>query len=240
MILGEDNQKMSKSFGNVVNPDEVVREYGADTLRLFEMFLGPLEKVKPWNKESIKGVYRFLERVWRLIADDESDGLRRDAIVEAPPEGALHKALHRTIAKVGEDIENLRFNTAISAMMELVNQLYKEEALPRQALETLVLLLSPFAPHLGEELWHRLGHRESLAYHAWPAFDPSALVDEAITVPVQVNGKVRDRVEVPKGASETQVRELVLAQERIQSQVAGKTLRKLIWVQDRLVNLIVG
>jgi leucyl-tRNA synthetase len=238
IILGEDGQKMSKSRGNVVNPDDVITDYGADAMRLYEMFLGPLEIVKPWSRDGIKGVYRFLHRVWSLIIDDE-DKVKSDSIVDDAPVGELHRILHFTIARVTSDLEELKFNTAISRMMELVNQMIKEDKLPRQAVETLVLLVSPFAPHLGEELWQKLGHQETLAYHPWPKHDPSALEVLSVTVPLQVNGKVRDRLEIPKGSSQADVEPLALASDKVQSQLEGKKVVKFIYVPDRLVNLVV-
>ena len=238
IILGEDNQKMSKSRGNVVNPDDVIADYGSDTMRLYEMFLGPLEVVKPWSRDGIKGVYRFLHRVWSLIIDDDGN-LKEDVIVDDAPEGELRRVLHFTSAQVTSDIEELKFNTGISRMMELVNQMNKEDRLPREAVETLVLLLSPFAPHIGEELWQKLGHDETLAYHEWPTHDPSALEVQSVTVPLQINGKVRDRLEIPKGSSQEEVEPLALASEKIQGQIEGKKVVKFIYVPDRLVNLVV-
>jgi leucyl-tRNA synthetase len=240
LILGEDGQKMSKSLGNVVNPDEVIAEYGADSMRLFEMFLGPLEVVKPWTKTQILGVHRFLHRIWSLILD-ESDRLRSEAIAEVEPEGTLRRTLHRTIAAVTADIEGLRFNTAISRQMELVNELQdtaRSGKLPRSAVETLVLLLSPFAPHVAEELWQKLGHGESLAYHRWPEHDPSALIEDTVEVAVQVNGKVRDRLTVPAGAAEEDVRKLALERPRVQEFLAGKTVAKAVYVPGKLLNLV--
>ncbi len=239
MILGEDGQKMSKARGDVVNPDDVVAAYGADALRLFEMFLGPLEVVKPWSQDGIKGVYRFLQRVWNLMVDDETGELRADFIVDRKAEGAVYKALHQTIAKVTSDLEDMKFNTAISSMMEFVNVLYKQEQLPREALEILVLIVSPFAPHIGEELWERLGHDESLAYHVWPEYDPSALVEDTVTVPVQVNGKLRDRLEIAAGASKDEVETLALASEKVQGFVGEKRIVKFVYVPDKLVNIVV-
>jgi leucyl-tRNA synthetase len=239
LILGEDGQKMSKSLGNVVNPDSVVEEFGADTMRLYEMFLGPLEVVKPWSQEGIKGVHRFLHRVWNLMIDDGTGALRKDAIVGAEPQGELRQVLHRTIAQVTSDIGSLKFNTAISRMMELVNQLYREEKLPRAALESLVLLLSPFAPHIGEELWSKLGHDRTLAYEPWPEHDPAALVVDRVTVPVQVNGKVRDRIEVPKGAPQAEVEPLALECENVKKHLGGKRPAKVIFIPDKLINIVV-
>ncbi len=239
IILGEDGQKMSKARGNVVNPDEVIAEYGADTMRLYEMFMGPLEIVKPWNKDGTRGVFRFLQRVWNLVTGERDDERRKTPIVDDAPEGDLWRILHRTSAQVTEDVESLKLNTAISRMMELVNQLYKEERLPREALETLVLLLSPFAPHLGEELWQRLGHGESLAYHPWPQPDPAALVDETRTLPIQINGKVRDRIDVPAGIAQDEIEKLVLDREKIRKLTGGRRVVKFIHVPDRMVNLVV-
>ena len=190
MILGEDNRKMSKSWGNVINPDDVVREYGADTLRLYEMFMGPLEATKPWSTEGVQGVYRFLGRVWRLY--EEVDG--------SAPTPALVKALHQTIKNVTERTEALAFNTAISAMMEFVNAVTAQESRPRAVLEPFALLLAPYAPHLAEELWAILGHNQTLAYDPWPAFDPALLVESSVEIVVQVNGKVRAKLTVPADA----------------------------------------
>jgi leucyl-tRNA synthetase len=238
LILGEDGQKMSKSLGNVINPDEVIEEFGADTMRLYEMFLGPLEVVKPWSKDGIRGLHRFLHRVWNLVTGERDDPRGGARIVDAAPAGEVWRALHRTVARVTEDLENLRFNTGISRMMELVNQLYKEEELPRQALETLVLLLSAFAPHIGEELWRKLGHDETLAYHPWPAHDPAALVDETKTIPIQIDGKVRDRIDVPAGTTREAIEPLVLARQRVRKYVEGKEIVRFVHIPDKLVSLV--
>jgi len=240
-ILGEDGQKMSKSLGNVVNPDEVIEEYGADTMRLFEMFLGPLEVVKPWNKSQILGVHRFLHRVWSLCLDD-ADQVRRDQVAEVEPEGDLRRALHKTIAAVTEDLEGMRFNTAISRMMELVNALQEAARAgkaPRKAIEALVLLLSPFAPHIGEELWEKFGHKESLAYEPWPVHDPAALVEATIEIPVQINGKVRDRLTVAPSISAAEIEALALARDRVKEHVGGKKPAKAIYVPGKLLSLVV-
>src|SRR5437667_5257038 len=164
---------MSKSRGNVINPDQIVNEYGADSMRLYEMFMGPLEATKPWSMRGVEGVYRFLSRVWRILIDDRAEQMKlSEAIQDAAPDRETLRKLHQTIQKVTEDLDGMRFNTAISAMMELSNHLTRETVRSKSVLETFVLLLSPFAPHLAEELWHTLGHGESLAYHAWPTFDP--------------------------------------------------------------------
>lgn len=238
MILGEDNQKMSKSRGNVVNPDDVIREYGADSLRLYEMFMGPLEAVKPWNMRGVEGVARFLNRAYRLVCDEES-GAVLPSIVGEPSRDQL-RALHGMLKKVGEDIEGLRFNTAISAMMEFANEAQKWEQRPRAVLEPFIVALSPFAPHLAEELWAKLGHTESLAYKPWPTYDPALLVSETMEIPVQVNGKLRGKLVVSTGATQESLLAAAQVEAGIQSHLAGKTIRKVIYVPNRLLNLVVS
>ncbi len=237
-ILGEDNQKMSKSRGNVVNPDDVVASHGADAMRLYEMFMGPLEVTKPWSTQGVEGVSRFLDRVWRL-AVGEHGGLSR-ALVDDAPDPELARVLHRTIKKVTEGIEELRFNTAIAQIMVLANELTRRERRSRSVVETLVLILSPFAPHLGEELWQRLGHRDTLAYEPWPAYDPALTVDEMATVAVQVNGKLRGTVTLPTGATQDEARAAALAEPSVARHLDGHEIRKVIYVPNRLVNLVVG
>ncbi len=237
IILGEDSRKMSKSRGNVVNPDDVVREYGADALRMFEMFMGPLEEMKPWSTKGVDGVFRFLNRVWRLYVDETGatvmfpDGPVQDQ--------ALDRVFHQTIKKVGEDIDHLRFNTAISQMMIFVNEAMKSEHRPKATMESFVLVLSPFAPHLAEELWERLGHRESLARAPWPTFDPSKLASDSVEIVLQVNGKVRSKVTVPVDASESDLEAAALADAQIQRYIAGKTVLKKIVVRAKLVNIVI-
>jgi leucyl-tRNA synthetase len=233
--------KMSKSRGNVINPDDVVREYGADSLRLYEMFMGPLEATKPWSMRGVEGVYRFLNRVWRLIVDDRAEEPRlAEAVQDAEPGRDTLRKLHQTIKKVTEDVEALRFNTAIAAMMEFSNHLTREEVRPRPVLEKFVLLLSPFAPHLGEELWNLLGHHESLAYEPWPAYDEALTRADEIEVPVQVNGKVRSKVTVPANSDEAALKAAALADERVRDLTTGKQVRKIIVVPGRLVNIVVA
>jgi len=227
MILGEDNRKMSKSWGNVINPDDVVREYGADTLRLYEMFMGPLAATKPWSTEGVHGVYRFLGRVWRMY--DELD--------DTAPSPALVKALHQTIKKVGEDTEALAFNTAIAQMMIFVNEVTAQPARPRAVLEPFVLLLAPYAPHMAEELWEKLGHTRSLAYEPWPAHDPAVLVESTVQIVVQVNGKVRDKLDVPAGIARDELERRALASAKVQEFTAGKQIKKVIVVPGKLVNI---
>jgi leucyl-tRNA synthetase len=233
--------KMSKSRGNVVNPDEIVARYGADAFRLYEMFLGPLEQVKPWNTRGVEGTHRFLNRAWRLVAGsdaDEGGHAPQVANVEATREQL--RAVHQTIAKITEDIEAMRFNTAISALMELTNAAYKWPSVPREAAEAFVLLLAPLAPHLAEELWQRLGHAESLAYHAWPVANPAYLKADVLEIPVQVNGKVRGKISVPAEAEENEVIEIAKADHNVGKHLAGQSVKRAIYVRGRIVNFVVA
>ncbi len=234
-------EKMSKSRGNVINPDDVVNDYGADSLRLYEMFMGPLEATKPWSMRGVEGVYRFLGRVWRVFIDDRADDVRlADSVRDVPPEKETLRQLHRTIQRVTEDLDGMRFNTAIAAMMEFTNHLTPLTVRPRSVLGPLVLLLSPFAPHLAEELWHALGHRDSLAYEPWPTFDAALTRADTIEVPVQINGKVRLRLTVPAGIDKAELEKTALADERVRQAIEGKQVRKVIVVQGKLVNIVVG
>jgi len=233
--------KMSKSRGNVVNPDDIVTHYGADAFRLYEMFMGPLEQVKPWNTRGVEGTHRFLNRAWRLVAGasaDDGAGTPPLADVELTREQA--RVLHQTIAKVTEDIEALRFNTAISALMEFTNAAYKWDGVPRAAAEAFVLLLAPLAPHLSEELWQRLGHTESLAYHAWPVADAAFLKADVLEIAVQVNGKVRGKIQVPAEAAEPEVIEIAKADPNVGRHLAGQTVKRAIYVRGRIVNFVVS
>ncbi|MFA6234593.1 MAG: leucine--tRNA ligase [Bacteroidota bacterium] len=242
MILGEDGRKMSKSFGNVINPDDVIRDYGADTLRLFEMFMGPLEQVKPWNTKGVEGVHRFLNRVWRLFIKEDIEATTAEldaSIQDVVPDTDSLRLLHKSIKKVGEDIEALRFNTAISQMMIFVNEMNKKEVRPRAILDPFILLLSPFAPHLAEELWRLMGHEGTLAREPWPAFDPSYTVDDEVEVILQVNGKLRDRLLVPKGTSSAELEAAAKENEKVRAHIEGKTIVKVIAVPDKLVNIVV-
>jgi leucyl-tRNA synthetase len=231
--------KMSKSRGNVINPDKVVEKYGADSMRLYEMFMGPLEATKPWSMRGVDGVSRFLNRVWRLSIDDRAETVKLDKGVQAaePDRDTLRK-LHQTIQKVTDDLDGMRFNTAIAAMMEFTNHLTKLDVRPRSVLEPFVLLVSPFAPHLAEELWHALGHGSTLAYEPWPKFDPDLIKADEIEVPVQINGKLRARLTVPVDIDEATLREKALADPRIRELIAGKPVRKLIVVPGKLVNIV--
>jgi leucyl-tRNA synthetase len=233
--------KMSKARGNVINPDDVVNDYGADSLRLYEMFMGPLEAVKPWSMRGVEGVYRFLGRVWRLFIDDKSDDVRlAETVRDVSPEKETLRMLHRTIQRVTEDLDSMRFNTAIAAMMEFTNHLTPLAVRPRSVLEPFVLLLAPFAPHLAEELWQALGHRESLTYEPWPKFDPALTKADEIEVPVQINGKVRLRLTVPAEIDKAELEKAALADERLRALIEGKQIRKIIIVPGKLVNIVVG
>lgn len=232
--------KMSKSRGNVVNPDEVVKEYGADSLRLYEMFMGPLEATKPWSMAGVSGVRNFLDRVWRMIVDFRSDEtVLVENVREVEPTEEQNRTLHRTIAAVTRDTAAMSFNTAIARMMEFVNFFTKEEVRPRAAMNDFVLLLAPYAPHMAEELWQLLGNRQSLAYQPWPAFDEALTKTAEIEIPIQVNGKVRGRVTVPAEASQADLERIAQSDPRILELLAGKQIVKVIVVPGRLVNIVV-
>jgi leucyl-tRNA synthetase len=262
LILGEDGQKMSKSRGNVVNPDDVLREFGADAFRLYEMFMGPLEMVKPWSTKGVEGVYRFLGRVWRLFVDDKSEvdfeqqltttteqspalleSIRLNPkIQDTPASPAQLKVLHTAIKKVTEDMDALRFNTAISALMIFVNEAITWKALPKTILIEFLKLLNPLAPHIAEELHFKLAGSSAatLAYQPWPKFDPALLVEDTIELPIQVNGKLRDKIVVPTTASVEEIEKLALASERLKPFIEGKTIKKVIVVPKRVINIAVA
>ena len=232
---------MSKSRGNVINPDKIVEEYGADSLRLYEMFMGPLEAVKPWSMKGVEGVYRFLARAWRMVVNAEADEIVLDPKVkdaDLTPEQA--KIVARTVAAVTDDLEALRFNTAISRLMEFTNFFTGQERAPRSAMESFALLLAPMAPHLAEELWQLLGHENMLAYEPWPTYDPALLKDAEIEVPVQVNGKLRAKVVVPADADGPAIEAAARQDDRIAGLIEGKTIRKVVVVPGKLVNFVVG
>jgi leucyl-tRNA synthetase len=235
IVLGEDNQKMSKSRGNVVNPDEMIDRFGADAVRLYEMFMGPLEAMKPWSTRGVEGVTRFLERVWRLMVDEA--GRLSSAIVDSVPPVEHQRILHQTIKKVTEDIEHLRFNTAISQMMVFTNEMTKLPQRPRTLIEPFLLLLSPFAPHLTEELWSIIGNRPSISQQPWPSFDSALTVSDRLTIPVQVNGKLRGKLEVSADADRQQVQDL--ARQVVAEWLTGKELKKVIYVEQKLINFVV-
>jgi len=268
LILGEDGQKMSKSRGNVVNPDDILKEFGADAFRLYEMFMGPLEMVKPWNTQGVEGVYRFLGRVWRLFVDEASETEfeqaetvatkehkdRKELLELIKPGPAIKdvaatpaqlKTLHAAIKKVTEDLDGLRFNTAISALMVFVNDAITWETRPVSVLREFLVLLAPFAPHLAEELWAKTASAFSLqpsalSYQPWPKFDPALLVESEIEIPVQVNGKLRDVIKVPADADPAAIEAAAKAAEKAQPFLAGKTIKKVIVVPKKLVNIVAG
>ncbi len=227
MILGEDGNKMSKSKGNVINPDEVVNSYGADTLRLYEMFMGALEDMKPWNTKNILGVRRFLEKVWLLPERVKDENFSE-----------VEKVLHRTIKKVSDDILVLGFNTAISQMMIFANA--AKDGLNQSQLERFLKILSPFAPHISEEVWSVLGHEDFIAREPWPTFDEAYLHDDTVTVGIQINGKVRDSVEFSKSLGEVQVKDLVLSREKVQKWLEGKEVKKFIYIPGKIINIVMG
>ncbi|MDT8303139.1 MAG: leucine--tRNA ligase, partial [Sedimentisphaerales bacterium] len=238
MILGEDGQKMSKSRGNVVNPDKVISDYGADSMRLYEMFMGPLEAMKPWNMHGVEGVYRFLQKTWRTIVDEET-GKLDGQIQEKQADEATLRLLNQTIRKVGYDIETFGFNTAISAMMIFINHLSKQNVRPKTVAEKFVKILSPFAPHIAEEIWEILGHSDSLAYEQWPEYDKNLIKEKEIELAVQVRGKIKDRIVVSAEADEEQIKQKALASEKVVAALAGKQPKKIIVIKSRLVNIVI-
>lgn len=240
MILGEDGVKMSKSRGNVINPDDVIRNFGADSMRLFEMFMGPLEATKPWSTKGIEGLSRFLNRVWRLIVDENTGNVKSSVVNEKPDLNAL-KLLHKTIKKVTEDIEDndMKFNTAISYLMVIVNEMYKMEKISRIMIENFLILLSPFAPHIAEELWEKLGHGKSIQLESWPDYNTEYTKEDSVTVVFQVNGKVRAKKEVDYDTAEDVLEDFALYNENILKQIMGKQIIKVITIKNKMVNIVV-
>jgi leucyl-tRNA synthetase len=230
-VLEKVVAKMSKSLKNVINPDEIIEEFGADSMRVYEMFMGPLQVSKPWSTSGMSGIYRFLDRIWRL-------GEER-TISEEKPSKDLTKKLHKTIKKVTSDTDTLNFNTAISQMMVLVNELYKIESLPREVWEDLILMMAPYTPHLCEELWQRAGHTNSLAKAPWPIFDEKLTIDDEIELVMQVNGKLRAKVTVARGISKDDMIAATLENDRIKPWLEGKTIIKKIAIPGKLVNIVV-
>jgi len=235
MILGENHEKMSKSKGNVVNPDDIIESHGADTLRLYEMFMGPLDASKAWSTNGLDGARRFIDRIWRYFVNE--DGTLSDKVTDSTG-GPLEKVYHQTVKKVTEDYEQLHFNTAISQMMVFMNEAYKVGSVPKEYAEGFVKLISPICPHLGEELWEKLGHTDSIAYADWPTYEESKLVDEEVEIVVQINGKIKAKKLVPKDATKEQLESLALEDEGIKEQLEGKTVRKVIAVPGKLVNIV--
>ena len=242
IILGEDNQKMSKSRGNIVNPDDVIEQYGADSFRLYEMFMGPLEQMKPWSMHGVEGVSRFLARAWRLLMSENQAGQWElsPAVKDVDPAKSQQKILHATIKKVTGDIESLSFNTAISQMMIFVNAFTKTETIPVSAIRTFLILLNPFAPHLSSELWEKLGSKGDITEQRWPEYDERLLFEDEISIVVQINGKLRDLITMSILATDDEMKSAALANPKIQQLIAGKTVLKVVVVPKKLVNIVTG
>lgn len=235
MILGDNHEKMSKSKGNVVNPDDIVEQYGADTLRLYEMFMGPLDASIAWSEDGLSGAHKFIKRIWNLLIDDQ-DRLRDRVTTEN--DGALDRIYNQTVKKITDDFEQLHFNTAISQMMVFVNQCYKADALPLEYVEGFVKLIAPLTPHIAEELWTKLGHVGSIAYAQWPTYDESKLEEDTVEIIVQVNGKLRAKLTVSKNITKDELEKQALADEKVQHHLEGKTIRKVIVIPGKLVNVV--
>ncbi|PTI89593.1 leucine--tRNA ligase [Mammaliicoccus vitulinus] len=235
MILGEGNEKMSKSKGNVVNPDDIVRSHGADTLRLYEMFMGPLDAAIAWSENGLDGSRRFLDRIWRLLVSEDGN-ITSKVVEEATPE--LDKVYNQTVKKVTEDFDTLNFNTAISQMMVFINDCYKQDHINKSYVEGFLKMLSPIAPHISEELWQKLGHADTVTYEEWPVFDEALLVDNEVEIVIQVNGKLKDKVKISKDLTKDEMEAVALDNDKIKEAIEGKTIRKVIAVPQKLVNIV--
>ncbi|HHW9621536.1 TPA: leucine--tRNA ligase [Staphylococcus aureus] len=235
MILGEGNEKMSKSKGNVINPDDIVKSHGADTLRLYEMFMGPLDAAIAWSGKGLDGSRRFLDRVWRLMVNE--DGTLSSKIVTTNNK-SLDKVYNQTVKKVTEDFETLGFNTAISQLMVFINECYKVDEVYKPYIEGFVKMLAPIAPHIGEELWSKLGHEESITYQPWPTYDEALLVDDEVEIVVQVNGKLRAKIKIAKDTSKEEMQEIALSNDNVKASIEGKDIMKVIAVPQKLVNIV--
>lgn len=233
MILAENGEKMSKSKGNVINPDQVVEIYGADTLRLYEMFMGPFDQQIQWDTKNIIGARRFIEKLWRLKQKVSDTPIATDSTMRA------QTALHVAIKKVSEDIETTGFNTAIAALMILVNQLEKEDAIEQKTFETLLQITAPFVPHVTEELWNQLGHKESIHREPWPVYDPNKLASDTVTIIVQINSKNRETLTFQGEPSEDQVTEDALKLEKVAQTLEGKSVKRMVYVKNKLLNIVV-
>jgi len=231
LILAENGQKMSKSLGNVVNPDDVIKEFGADSLRLYEMFMGPLEMVKPWSTTGTIGIRKFLDKVWRLF--------EQKPLNDTPPSAEVLKILHQTIKKVGNDINNLSFNTAISQMMIFTNAMQDKEMLNKQCMAEFLKILAPFAPHLAEELWENLGNKTSIHLEKWPQYDEKYLVENTMTIVFSINGKPRDTVQVAKDTTKDVLEKMAMENEKIKRNIEGKKIVKVIVVPNKMINIVV-
>ncbi|MCF6138351.1 leucine--tRNA ligase [Pseudalkalibacillus berkeleyi] len=236
MILGENNEKMSKSKGNVVNPDDIVKSHGGDTLRLYEMFMGPLDASIAWSENGLDGSRRFLDRIWRLFVEEDGSLSGKIQDVQAPEQ--FERVYHQTVKKVTEDFQELRFNVGISQLMVFINEAYKQDVLQKEMMEGFVQLLSPVAPHITEELWEKLGHEESITYSEWPSYDESKMTENEVEIVVQINGKVRAKLLVPTDANKDQLEEIALSDDKVKENIDGKTVRKVIAVPGKLVNIV--
>lgn len=236
MILGEGNEKMSKSKGNVINPDDIIYSHGADTLRLYEMFMGPLDASIPWSTTGLDGARRFLDRVWRLVIDEQSGELQQKIVDKETPD--LDRVYHQTVKKVTEDFETLGFNTAISQMMVFINDCYKADEVSKGYIENFAKMLSPIAPHLAEELWERLGNEDTVTYSAWPEYDEAKLILDEVEIVIQVNGKLKEKLNVSSTASKEDIEKTALSSDKIKDEIEGKTVRKVIVVPGKLVNIV--
>ena len=235
MILGSNHEKMSKSKGNVVNPDDIVDKYGADTLRLYEMFMGPLTESVPWDEEGLHGSYKWIQRVWRLLMDDNNH--LRDRVSNFN-DGKLTKVYNQTVKKVTEDFERMHFNTAISQLMVFVNEAYKADDLPAEYMQGFIKMISPVMPHVAEELWSQFGISDTIAYQPWPKYDPAALVENEVEMILQVNGKVRAKVKMAKDTPKEEAEKQALANEHVQKFTAGKDIKTVIVVPNKIVNIV--
>lgn len=226
---------MSKSKGNVVNPDDIVRSHGADTLRLYEMFMGPLDAAIAWSENGLDGSRRFLDRIWRLLVSEDGN-ITSKVVEEATPE--LDKVYNQTVKKVTEDFDTLNFNTAISQMMVFINDCYKQDHINKSYVEGFLKMLSPIAPHISEELWQKLGHADTVTYEEWPVFDEALLVDNEVEIVIQVNGKLKDKVKISKDLTKDEMEAVALDNDKIKEAIEGKTIRKVIAVPQKLVNIV--
>jgi leucyl-tRNA synthetase len=230
MVLAEDSRKMSKSFGKTVNPDDIVKEYGADTLRVYEMFMGPFDQTIDWNQKGVKGVNRFLNRVWKLVLEcDKNKKSSENAVRE----------IHKLNKKVAEDTDLMKFNTVIAGFMEFINFCYdNKKDIGKDVIKRMLILLAPFAPHITEELWHYLGNKDSIHSQSFPEYDPELIKEEVIELIIQINGKVRDKIEVNSSIEEKEAKELALSQEKIKNKIGDKEIKKVIFVSGKLINIV--
>jgi len=239
MILGKGHEKMSKSKRNVVNPDDVVDSYGADTLRVYEMFMGPLDASIAWSENGLSGASKFLDRVWSLFINDDDYSTMKEGYLTDTNDGKLDKVYNETVKKVTEDYDALHFNTAISQMMVFVNEAHKADTMPKAYADGLVQLLAPIAPHMMEELWSKFGHEGSISYAAWPTYDESKLVSDTVEIIVQVNGKLRDKIEVATDTAKDDLEKLATSDDKVQKFIDGKKIVKVIVIPNKIVNIVV-